>query len=153
MIGTRVPAYLLIAAALLGSSPPAAATVIKQTCDFRMEIWCDIEQTDGGVTLHRVRVTTSDLGIRSLSTNNALNDEYMERVGVQLDYTNEGSSRVKSYIKVRWIDEDGAAIDGFGDEEGLERSTTRGTVRRSIGALRYGLQRARTIEIEVNLNP
>ena len=146
-------ACLATAVAILGGSAHAEATVIKQSCDFRMETWCDIEQTDGPVTLHRFRVTTGDVGFRSVSASSVLNNEYLERVSVQIEFTNEGGRKYKSYVKVRWIDADGTAIDGFGDEEGLEANRARGVVRRSIGALKYGLQKAKTIEVEVNLNP
>ncbi len=131
----------------------AEATMLKQSCDFKLEGWCDINQSDGGVTIHRARVTTTEAGIRSISASNVLNDEYLKRIAVQIEYTNEGSRKYKSFVKVRWLDSDGEAIDGFGDEEGLEAHKTRGMIKRSIGALKYGLTRAKTIEVEVNVNP
>ena len=149
----RLGAGLLTLGALLGSSQVANATTLRQTCDFRMETWCDVNQTDGPVTIHRYRVTASEVGIRSISATNVLNDEYLERVGVQIEYTNEGGRKYKSFIKVRWLDADQDAIDGFGDEEGLEANKARAMIKRSIGALRYGLQKAKTIEFEINLNP
>ena len=54
---------------------------------------------------------------------------------------------------MRWLDSDGEAIDGFGDEEGLESNKARGMIKRSIGALTYGLTKAKTLEVEVNVNP
>ena len=146
-------ACLLTATGILGSASRTEATVIRQSCDFRLETWCDIDQTDGPVTLHRFRVTTTDIGIRSISATNVLNDEYLQRIGVQVEFTNEGDKKYKSFVKVRWLDAEETAIDGFGDEEGLEGHKARGMIRRSIPALKYGLQKAKTIEIEVNLNP
>ena len=140
-------------AAILVVGHRAEATVLKHSCDFMLEGWCDINQTDGGVTIHRARVTTTEAGIRSISASNVLNDEYLKRIAVQIEYTNEGSRKYKSFVKVRWLDSDGNAIDGFGDEEGLEGNKTRGMIKRSIGALTYGLTRAKTLEVEVNLNP
>jgi hypothetical protein len=153
MDSRRVFAYLVTLAALLGSSHAARATMLRQSCDFRLETWCDVNQTDGPVTIHRFRVTTSEVGIRSISAGSALNDEYLKRVGVQIEYTNESGAKHKSYIKARWLDAEGAPIDGFGDEEGLEANKARGMVKRSIGALKYGLEKAKKIELEVNLNP
>ena len=149
----RVLAFALTVAAMPVVSQRAEATVITQSCEFQLEGWCDINQTDGGVTIHRARVTTTEAGIRSISANNVLNDEYLKRIAVQIEYTNEGSRKYKSYIKVHWHDSDGEAIDGFGDEEGLEANKTRGMIKRSIGALKYGLTKAKTLVIDVNLNP
>jgi hypothetical protein len=131
----------------------AEATLLKHSCDFQIEHWCDINLTDGPVTIHRARVTTTDTGLRSISASNVLNDEYLKRVMVQIEYTNEGSRKYKSFAKVRWLDGDGEPIDGFGDEEGLEAGKTRAMIKRSIGALTYGLTKAKTLEIEVNVNP
>jgi hypothetical protein len=144
---------MLAVGALLASADLAGATVIRQTCDFQMETWCDVNQTDGPITLHRFRVTTSDVGLRSISATNVLNNEYLQRVSVQIEFTNEGGRKYKSYIKARWLDAEETAIDGFGDEEGLEANRARGMIRRSIGALKYGLQKAKRLELEVNLNP
>ncbi len=149
----RVLACVLTFAAIPVVSQRAEATVLTQRCDFLLESWCDINQTDGPVTIHRARVTTTEAGIRSISATNVLNDEYLKRVSVQIEYTNEGGRKYKSFVKVHWLDSDGEAIDGFGDEEGLEANKARGMIKRSIGALKYGLTKAKTIEIEVNVNP
>ena len=149
----RVFLFALAVVVLCASGQRAEATVLKQTCDFQLETWCDIDQKDGSVTIHRARVTTTDAGIRSLSATNVLNNEYLKRVMVQIEYTNEGGRKYKSFVKVRWLDADGEAIDGFGDEEGLEANKARGMIKRSIGALKYGLVKAKTFEVEVNVNP
>jgi hypothetical protein len=153
MNGVRVLTGALFLAAVLGVSERAEATVLKQSCDFQLETWCDINQTDGSVTIHRARVTTTEAGLRSISAKNVLNDEYLKRVAVQIEFTNEGGRSYRSFIKVRWLDGEGEPIDGFGDEEGLEAHIARGLVKRSIGALKYGLAKAKTIEIQVDLNP
>jgi hypothetical protein len=150
---TRRIVFACLVAAIVGGGSRADATVIKQSCEFRMETWCDVNQQDGAVTIHRFRVTTTDIGIRSISANNVLNDEYLERIGVQIEFTNDGDRKYKSFIKVRWVDGDETAIDGFGDEEGLDARRSHGMVRRSIGALKYGLMKAKQIEFEINLNP
>jgi hypothetical protein len=138
--------------AVLGSHR-AEATLLKQSCEFRLESWCDVEQTDGGVTIHRLRVTTTESGLRSISATNVLNDEYLKRIMVQIEYSNSGTRRYKSFVKVRWLDSEAEPIDGFGDEEGLEANKSHGLIKRSIGALKYGLVKAKTLEIEVNVNP
>ena len=147
-------AFALAVAAIAASAPDAAqATVLKHSCEFRLETWCDINLVDGPVTIHRARVTTTEAGLRSISATNVLNDEYIKRISVQIEYTNEGGRKYKSFVKVRWLDETGESIDGFGDEEGLEANKARGMIKRSIGALKYGLVKAKTIEVEVNVNP
>jgi hypothetical protein len=145
--------WLAFGVLLVAGAPRAGATVLKHSCDFALEAWCDINLTDGPVTIHRARVTTTDAGIRSISATNVLNDEYLKRIMVQVEYTNEGGRKYKSFVKVRWLDADGEAIDGFGDEEGLEANKARGMIKRSIGALKYGLVKAKTFEVEVNVNP
>jgi hypothetical protein len=145
--------FALAVGAFAASAQHAEATVLKQSCDFALEQWCDINQVDGSVTIHRARVTTTDAGIRSISANNVLNNEYIKRVMVQIEYTNEGGRKYKSFVKVRWVDENDQAIDGFGDEEGLEANRARGMIKRSIGALTYGLVKAEKLEVEVNVNP
>lgn len=146
-------AFVVAVIAIVASGQRAEATVLKQSCDFVLEQWCDVNQVDGSVTIHRARVTTTEAGLRSISATNALNDEYLKRVSVQIEYTNEGGRKYKSFVKVRWLDADGEAIDGFGDEEGLEANKARGMIKRSIGALKYGLVKAKTLEVEVNVNP
>ena len=149
----RLVLFALAVVAIAASGQRAEATVLKQSCEFRLETWCDINQVDGSVTIHRARATTTEAGLRSISATNVLNDEYLKRIAVQIEYTNEGSRKYKSFVKVRWLDVDGEAIDGFGDEEGLEANKTRGMIKRSIGALTYGLVKAKTFEVEINVNP
>ena len=149
----RLVLFALGVVAIAASAQRAEATVLKQSCEFRLETWCDINQVDGSVTIHRARVTTTEAGLRSISATNVLNDEYLKRIAVQIEYTNEGGRKYKSFIKVRWLDTDGEAIDGFGDEEGLEANKARGMIKRSIGALTYGLVKAKTLEVEINVNP
>jgi len=149
----RALVCVLVVSAFLVSAPRAEAVVLKQSCEFELETWCDLEQKDGSVTIHRARVTTGESGIRSISATNVLNDEYLKRIAVQIEFTNEGSRKYKSFIKARWLDADGEPIDGFGDEEGLEAHKARAMIKRSIGALKYGLGKAKTFEIEVDVNP
>ena len=146
-------ALALTIAAVVASGQRAEATVLHQSCDFRLEAWCDINQTDGSVTIHRARVTTTEAGLRSISATNVLNDDYLKRIAVQIEFTNEGGRTYKSRIKVKWLDADGEAIDGFTDDEGLESHTARGMIKRSIGALKYGLVKAKTFDVEINVNP
>jgi hypothetical protein len=145
--------WLAFGVLLIAGGPRAEATVLKHSCDFMLESWCDIEQTDGGITIHRARVTTTESGLRSISATNVLNDEYLKRIMVQIEYSNSGTRRYKSFVKVRWLDADGEPIDGFGDEEGLEAKKSHGLIKRSIGALKYGLVKAKTLEVEFNVNP
>ena len=129
------------------------AEVISAAFDFELERWMDIEQTDGPVTIHRVRVTTQRTGFRSWGAETALNRDYMQRLGVQLEFTNESTRKYKSYIEVRLLDANGEAVDGFGDEEGLDANRARNIVERSFPASKYGLKRVERLEIEIELNP
>jgi hypothetical protein len=139
---------------LHGGASLVAAQVITATFDdFELERWMDVGQTDGGVTIHRLRVTTQRTGFRSWGAETALNRDYMQRLGVQVEFTNEGSRKVKSYITVRLLDASGEAVDGFGDEEGLDANRARGVVERSFPASKYGLKRVERLELEVKLSP
>src|SRR6187401_2523147 len=92
--------FALAIAAMGVTAHSAQATVLKQACEFRLEAWCDINLVDGPVTIHRARVTTTEAGIRSISAKNVLNDEYLKRISVQIEYTNEGDRKYKSFVKV-----------------------------------------------------
>jgi hypothetical protein len=130
------------------------AQVIAASFDnVELEKWLDVNKTDGPITIHRLRISTQQTGFRSWGTESYLNRDYLQRLGVQLEYTNDGVRRYKSYITVRLVDGSGEAIDGFGDEEGLESHRARGLVERSFPASKYGLKRMKRLELEIKLNP
>jgi hypothetical protein len=120
---------------------------------FELEKWMDVNQTDGGVTIHRVRISGEQAGVRSNWAGMALNRSYLQPLAVQIEYTNEGSRKIKSHISVSMVDADGEPIDGFSDDEGLEAKRSRGLVTRSFPASKYGLKRVARLELEVELTP
>jgi hypothetical protein len=120
---------------------------------FELEKWIDVNKTDGPITIHRIRVSEDQAGIRSKSAEMALNRAYVQRIAVQIEYTNESSRRYKSHIAVNMADANGEAVDGFSDDEGLEPNKSRGLVTRSFPASKYGLQRVTRIDLEIKLTP
>ena len=139
---------------LAGFGGALEAQVISASVQaFELEKWIDINKTDGGVTIHRIRVSGEQAGMRSNWADMALNRSFLQPVAVQIEYTNEGSRKYKSHISVSMVDANGEAIDGFSDDEGLEANKSRGLVTRSFPALKYGLKRVDRIELEIKLTP
>jgi len=145
--------FLLILASAVLLAPGVDAAPIEASCDFKLEQWCAIDVVDGPVTIHRARITTTDRGFRSAGATSALNNEYVMRVGIQVEFSNEASTSYPSYITAWWEDAEGEKIDGFGDEEGLNKNRSHTHVRRSIGASKYGLSKAKTFHVKVEFNP
>lgn len=147
-------AVLVLFAALAFAAVPLRSQVITASFDgIELERWLDVDKKDGPVTIHRVRISTEQAGVRSRSAEVALNRDYLQPIAVQIEFTNESARKYKSYITVRMLDRDGEAVDGFGDEEGLDANRARGLVTRSFGASKYGLERVERVELEIKLNP
>jgi hypothetical protein len=149
----RVAVLVLFAALAFGAVPVQSQVITASFDGIELERWLDVEKKDGPVTIHRLRISTEQAGFRSKGAEVALNREYLQPLAVQLEFTNDSARKYKSYITVRMLDGQGEAIDGFGDEEGLDANRARGLVTRSFGASKYGLKRVERVELEIKLNP
>ena len=144
---------LAVFASLLCPSGAAAAS-FDETIPFVFDEWIDVGLVDGGVEIHRFRLSPSEGGItKSRLFRPGKNSRYSQTVVVQLEYTNGTSRDWKVEILAEWIDENGDVIDGYRSNEGLDDETTRGIQDSSVSTLSYGIDRAKTLRLELPLRP
>ncbi len=143
----------VLALLALIATAPAAAAQFSQTYDFALDSWHEMEASDGPITLHRVRLDLIEGRLTKSSLARPHNSEYLETVRVQLDYTNTSTSKWTARVSVRWLDAEGRVIDGFSANEKLDRNSARKLAQLSVSTLRYGLDRAQTLEVEVHYEP
>ncbi len=137
---------------ILGAGTLAAAEIAK-TYDFVMDDWHAIDEADGPVTLHRVRLDRKDARFTKSALARPHNQEFLETVRIQLEYTNTSSQKWSARLNVRWLDEDGQVVDGFSANESLDKKSARKVTQVSVSTLKYGLERAKTLEVEVHFEP
>lgn len=150
-IHTTLPIVAILA--LLGLATGSSAAQLKQTYDFALDKWQPIEDSDGPVTMHRVRLDIVEGRLTKSAVTRPYNQEFLETVRVQLEYTNESSSKWKGRITVRWLDEDGKAIDGISANETFDKRSAKKINQVSLSTLKYGLERAKTLEVEIHYEP
>ena len=137
---------------LFGGGALGAAETLK-SYDFVVDEWQEIGATDGPVTLHRVRIDRLEGRLTKSTLARPYNQGYLETVRFQLDYSNGSSAKWRARITVRWLDEEGRVIDGFSANETLDKKSARKITQASVSTLKYGLERARTLEVEVRFEP
>lgn len=142
----------LIALASFPAAPALAGEVTK-TYDFELHDWHDIDSNDGPLTLHRIQLDTKEGRFTKSALNRPHNQEYLETVQIQLEYTNEGSDAWKARLEVRWLDGEGRVIDGISANEKLEKKSARKLTKVSLSTLKYGLERAEKLEVTVHFEP
>ena len=74
-------------------------------------------------------------------------------VELQLEYTNDSSNDWDADVIVEWLDGKGEVIDGFRDELNLDEGDRRELKKATITTLRYGLDQARKLRIEIRTDP
>jgi hypothetical protein len=142
---------LIVLLSTLGAAANAAEFV--ETYEFAVDEWRPIEESDGPVTLHRIRVDRKEDRLTKSALVRPYNQEYLEPVRIQLEYSNESSRKWRARIGVRWLDEDGTVIDGFSANETLQKKSAKKIVQASVSTLKYGISRARTLEVEIRFEP
>jgi len=138
---------------LLAITPAAHAGELVRTEDFTLETWYELEDGDGPIQLHRVRLDPKEGRVTKSSLFRPHNNEYLQTLGIQLEYTNTSDQKWDARINVRWLDEDGEVIDGFSGNETLSKKSAQKIVSMSVSTLKYGLARAKTLEIEIHYEP
>ncbi len=150
----RLRHLLALTAALALVFPvTASAAEVTRTFDFSLEDWHEIEATDGLVTLHRLRLERKEGRVTKAAICRPYNSEYLETIQIQLEYTNGSSQNWDSRIETRWLDEEGRVIDGFSANEGLDKKSARKVARMSVPTSKYGLERAKTLEVTIHFKP
>ncbi len=137
---------------ITGSAPLAAAETTK-SYDFAMDAWHAVDESDGPVTLHRIRLDRKDDRFTKSTLARPHNQEFLETVRIQLEYTNTASQKWRARVSAKWLDEDGQVIDGFSANETLDKKSARKVTQVSVSTLKYGLERAKTLEVEIHYEP
>ena len=145
----------IVAASLLlaMTASVAAADEVVRRYEFDLDEWQAIEATDGPVTLHRIRIDRKEDRLTKSVLARPYNQEYLEPIRFQLEYSNNASKKWRARIAVRWLDEGGMVIDGFSANETLDKKSASKTVQASVATLKYGLEKAKTLEVEIRFEP
>lgn len=143
---------LAAVATITGSARLEAAEVVK-TYDFAIDEWQEIGEVDGPVTLHRIRIDRKEDRLNKASLARPNNLGYLEPVRFQLEYTNGASQKWRARVEVRWMDEDGMIIDGFSANETLDKKSAQKITQASISTLKYGIKKAKTLEVKIRFEP
>ena len=137
---------------IAGSGVAQGAEVVK-TYEFEVDRWHEIGLADGPVTLHRIRIDRKEDRLTKSVLARPYNQQYLEPIRFQLDYTTGSSSKWKARVTVRSLDEEGRVIDGFSANETLQKKSANKIAQASVATLKYGLQRAQTLEVEIRFEP
>lgn len=131
----------------------AAGEEIVRTYEFAVDNWKEIAVEDGAVTLHRIRLDHKEDRVTQATLARRPNEEYLQPIRFQLEYSNSSTAKKKVRIKLSWLDEEGRVIDGFGAAESLQKQSARRTVQASVATLKYGLEQAATLQVEIRFEP
>ena len=142
-------AVLLVAA---GVGVASGEEVVK-TYEFAVDEWFEIGSSDGPVTLHRIRIDRKEDRLTKSMLARPYNQQYLEPIRFQLEYTNGSSEKWRARITVRWLDEEGRIIDAFSANEVMAKKSAHKVAQASVSTLKYGLERAATLEVEVRFEP
>lgn len=141
----------LALAALLCALPAAGGEVAK-SFTFELDKWYDLASTDGPVTLHRLRLEKVGGGFTKLARLGGSSD-YAASVELQIEYSNDSSSDWKADVVVEWLDAKGEVIDGYRSDVNLDDGDRHELKKSTITTLRYGLDQARKLRVEIRTNP
>jgi hypothetical protein len=146
----RALAMLWTVAIAAAIAPASLAQTVDQSFPFELERWYRIEHTSGPITIHRVRLTHTQGGIASRVK---LDQRYQQQVTLELEFSNSGDADWKCQTEIEWTDADGLTIEGVSQRFDLADRKTLVIRKEAKAALRYGLQRARTVNIKLRLDP
>jgi hypothetical protein len=142
----------LALSSLLPTSGEAAA--FQRTVPFALDQWVDINFQDGPVTIHRLRVVRKSgiKGFKSVVTRPG-HSEFLQDVQIQIEFSNGSSSDWKVKANITWLDPNAEVIDGYKGSEGLGDDDSHELVTMLFSTLKYGLTQARTLRIELEIEP
>lgn len=149
---TRMPTLAVAAVAALLAAPVAFAGEVEKTVPFELDHWVELAAADGPVTLHRIRVARVTRSAKSRLMRPG-NDEYLEDVQIQLEFTNDATRDWEAGLAIEWLDAAGQPIDGYHDSENLDSESHRDVQTVTLSTLRYGLERAKKLRLRVAFHP
>ena len=142
----------LAALGALALHTPAAAGTVSKKVKFELGKWYDLGVTDGPATLHRIRIDKAGGSVKSIVTRPG-NAEYLEDIRIELEFSNASTHDWQVAMRVHLLDDDGTVIDGYDDSEGLDEKSYNDLATVTLSTLRYGLDRAKTLSIDLTFGP
>ena len=148
----RVPSrsVVLALAALAAAVPAHAQMSVNRTVDFELDRWFELEERDGPVTLHRLRLERDSGGLKSRL---AGSNEFQVPIRVILEYSNHSSKDWEANFHVVWSDASGEPIDGYTGSSDIDEEKKFERAGGTVSTLKYGLTRARKLKIVINAKP
>lgn len=145
------PAVAALAGILaLGTRVDAAG--FQRTVPFALDQWIPIDLKDGPVTIHRVRIERKSRGFKSTVTRPG-NSQFAQDVQIQIEYSNTSTTDWDVRGKIVWLDAADATIDGYEGSEDLDEEESHDVASMLFSTLRYGLDKARKLRIELEVVP
>ena len=153
----RVRSLAVVMLLVAGLAAPVVAADWKVSKDipFDLDKWVDLGVKEGPVTLHRIRVTevTSGGVFKPSELVRPLNPDYLKTVRIELEYSNGATRDWETRMIVEWFDSNGVVIDGFKGDESLDDSESHDQVTVTWATLKYGLLRAKSLKINLDVRP
>ena len=135
---------------------PAAAEAapFRRTVPFALDQWVDIAFEDGPVTIHRLRIERKGglKGFKSVLSRPG-NTEFVRDVQVQIEFSNSSTMDWEVKASVVWLDANDQVIDGYQGDEGLGEGESHELATMLFSTLKYGLDQARKLRIELSIQP
>ena len=141
---------LLIAVAAIVMPQATQAGEVNTTVNFALDKWYDLNVTEGPVTLHRIRIAKQSGPLNKSVFARPGNDEFLETIQIQLEYSNDSKDDWEAYIDLALLDADGNAIDGYKDEEGLGDGERHDQATVTLSTLKYGMARAKKMRLAIS---
>ncbi|HPC83338.1 MAG TPA: hypothetical protein P5234_08150 [Thermoanaerobaculaceae bacterium] len=144
---------VLTCVALLAAAAALAGGPVDKAVPFELGTWVALEHTEGPVVLHRIRVVEQTGTITKSTIFRPVGSEYLKTVQIQLEYSNSATRDWECFLHVEWLDADGKVIDGYRDSESLDDREVHDAATVTLSTLKYGLERARTLKIRLEVHP
>lgn len=138
---------LIVAASALAGGP------VDKAVPFELGKWIELEHTEGPVVLHRIRVVEQTGAITKSTIFRPVGSEYLKTVQIQLEYSNSATKDWGCFMQVEWLDADEKVIDGYRDSESLDDREVHDAATVTLSTLKYGLERAKTLRIRLEVHP
>jgi hypothetical protein len=152
-MGSRIAATAVLAVLLAGATAaPLAAGQVEKSAPFALDQLIELGATDGPATLHRIRLVRAS-GFTKSKLVRPGNSEYLTDVQVQLEYSNDATRDWEARLDIEWLDAEGRPIDGYDDRESLDSDARFEQQTVTLSTLRYGLERAKTIQVRIEFHP
>jgi len=143
----------LVALALTSLLPtPGEGATFQRTVPFALDQWVDIGWRDGPVTIHRLRVEQKGRSFKSVVTRPG-NSEFLQDVQIQIEFSNSSTADWEVKTNIVWLDANSQVIDGYQGGEGLGDGDSHELATMLFSTLKYGLKQARTLRIELEIQP